>query len=228
MSRVFKTKGNLVTQGYKAGVHNGIDLVGTRRTLDYIVAHSEGTVVAVRSTYKTTDKTGSSYGNYVKIRHNNGYYTLYAHLKYGSVAVKLGQKVSKGQVIGYMGATGRATGAHLHFEVRNSSDKFINPSSYTNADLPSTSSNESYVKGNYKTLYNMRVRTGAGTNYRAKAKNELTADGQKNATTSGCYKKGTIFTAKEIINKGNNEYWAKSPSGYICLRDSKQIYCKKA
>ena len=39
--------------------------------------------------------------NYVKIKHTNGYYTLYAHMKYGSVAVQKGDKVSKGQVIGY-------------------------------------------------------------------------------------------------------------------------------
>ena len=71
MSRVFKTKGNKVTQVYKPGVHNGMDIVGTGSTLDYIVAHSDGTVVAVRKDYNKTDKTGSSYGNYVKIKHYN-------------------------------------------------------------------------------------------------------------------------------------------------------------
>ena len=226
MSRVFKTKGNVVTQGFKSGVHNGIDLVGTGRTLDYIVAHSDGQVVSVRSNYKTTDKTGSSYGNYVKIKHNNGMYTLYAHMKHGSVTVKLGDKVKKGQVIGYMGSTGRSTGAHLHFEVRNTSDKFVNPTQYIDSDLPEEK--PVYPKGNYKTLYVMRVRTGAGKEHRTKTKKELTADGQKNATKEGYYKKDTVFTAQEIINKGNNEYWAETPSGYICLRDSKQIYCTKA
>ena len=121
-SRVFKTKGNKITQKYKAGKHNGIDLVGTGSTLDYIVAHSDGTVTAVRKDCNATYKTGSSYGNYVKIKHTNGYYTLYAHLKYGSVSVKVGDKVKKGQVIGYMGNTGHSFGAHLHWEVRNTKD----------------------------------------------------------------------------------------------------------
>lgn len=135
MSRVFKNKGNVITQAFKKGVHNGIDLVGTGYTLDYITAHSDGTVVAVRNNYKTNDKTGCSYGNYVKIKHN-GYYTLYAHMKYNSVTVKVGQKVSKGQAIGYMGNTGHSFGAHLHFEVRDKNDNFMNPTPYINADLP--------------------------------------------------------------------------------------------
>lgn len=57
-----------------------------------------------------------SYGLYVDIRHDQGYETRYAHLS--SLAVKLGQFVQQGQVIGVSGATGRATGAHLHFELR--------------------------------------------------------------------------------------------------------------
>lgn len=141
MSRVFKNKGNVITQAFKKWVHNGIDLVGTGYTLDYITAHSEGTVVAVRNNYKTNDKTGCSYGNYVKIKHN-GYYTLYAHMKYNSIIVKVGQKVSKGQVIGYMGNTGHSFGAHLHFEVRDKNDNFINPTPYINADLPANNPTE--------------------------------------------------------------------------------------
>ena len=142
MSRVFKNKDNQITQKYKKGTHNGIDLVGYKNALDYIIAHSDGEVVSVRSNYKTTDKTGNSYGNYVKIKHNNGYYTLYAHLKYGSVTVQKGDKVEKEQFIGYMGATGHCTGAHLHFEVRNTSDTKIDPTPYINADLPTVEEKE--------------------------------------------------------------------------------------
>ena len=135
MSRVFKTKENQITQNYKAGSHNGIDLVGYKSQLDYIVAHSDGTVVEYRNNYATTDKTGNSYGNYVKIKHDNNYYTLYAHMKYKSVTVKTGDKVKKGQVIGYMGNTGHSFGAHLHFEVWEGGTR-INPTPYINADLP--------------------------------------------------------------------------------------------
>ncbi|MFZ5610028.1 MAG: M23 family metallopeptidase [Pseudomonadota bacterium] len=67
-----------------------------------------------------------SYGNYIRIRHANGYKTAYAHLsKYGK-GVRAGARVTQGQVIGYVGATGRVTGPHLHYEVY-ANDSRINP-----------------------------------------------------------------------------------------------------
>lgn len=57
-----------------------------------------------------------SYGIYVEIDHGNGFMTVYGHLQ--EVVVAAGQLVQPGQLIGYMGATGRATGSHLHFEIR--------------------------------------------------------------------------------------------------------------
>ena len=125
-----------ITQGYKAGVHNGIDLVGKDYTLAWEVAHSDGTVVAVRNNCNGFEN--GSYGNYVKIRHDNGYYTLYGHMAYNTVRVSVGQRVSKGQVLGYMGNTGMSYGGHLHFEVRTPSDVRINPTEYLNADLPNS------------------------------------------------------------------------------------------
>ncbi len=136
MSRVLKNKTNEITQNYKKGFHDGIDLVGYKNALDYVIAHSDGVVVSVRNDYKTIDKTGISYGNYVKIKHNNGYYTLYAHLKQESITVKVGDKVSKGEVIGFMGATGHTDGAHLHFEVRDDKDIQIDPTQYIDKELP--------------------------------------------------------------------------------------------
>jgi hypothetical protein len=223
-SRVFKTKGNKITQKYKAGKHNGIDLVGTNSTIDDVIAHSDGYVVAVRKDCNATYKTGSSYGNYVKIKHDNGYYTLSAHLKYGSVKVKVGDRVKKGQVIGRMGNTGHSFGAHLHWEVRNTKDTKIDPTPYINSDLPV---NTEYKTGTYQTLYNMYVRVAAHKEARAKKKKELTKDGQKHATLQGLYKKGTRFTAQKIISNKDGSIWAQSPSGFICIKDEKQEYCKK-
>lgn len=57
------------------------------------------------------------YGNYVSIRHANGYKTAYAHMHRFARGVKKGLKVRQGQVIGYVGSTGRSTGPHLHYEV---------------------------------------------------------------------------------------------------------------
>ena len=90
---------------------------------------------------------------------------------------------------------------------------------------------EEYTKGTYITLDNMKVRSGAGTDYRQKKVKELTKDGRKNATSSdlnslAIYKKGTTFTAQKIINK--NGVWAKTPSGYVCIQGtSGKVYCKK-
>lgn len=136
--RVLKSGYCEITQGYKKGYHDGIDLVNQGYTLGYVVAHSSGVVVSCRRDYKTKDATGNSYGNYVKIKHSDGYYTLYAHLAYNTVTVKNGDKVSRGQVIGYMGATGRASAGHLHWEVRNTNDNRIDPRPYLDSDLPSS------------------------------------------------------------------------------------------
>ena len=102
--------------------HNGIDLIGGHE----IVAVADGEVVSTRN-------EGKQYGNgcYVRIKHSNGLYTLYYHLKSGSVTVKKGQKVTKGQVIGIIGKTGKATGVHLHYQIdKGSSASAIDPTEY--------------------------------------------------------------------------------------------------
>ena len=90
-----------------------------------------------------------------------------------------------------------------------------------------------YTIGDYKCLYAMNVRTGAGTLYRRKKVKELTADGKKNATSKkltdyATYKKGTVFTASKIIKNTSGNIWAKTPSGYVCIATKKGTkYCKK-
>lgn len=137
-----------ITQGYKAGVHNGIDLVGKDYTLAWEVAHSDGTVVAVRNNCNGFEN--GSYGNYVKIRHDNGYYTLYAHGAYNTVKVSVGQRVSRGQRLMYMGNTGYSFGGHLHWEVRTPNDVKIDPTPYLDADLPSGGNSSSNVNVYYR------------------------------------------------------------------------------
>lgn len=145
MSRVFKTYRNKITSPYGERVlngewtnHQGIDLVGTTNgvdsLLDHITAHTKGRVVKVVSHIQGF-VSGGSYGNHIIIEHENGYKTLYAHLKYQSITIKAGETVKKGQVIGYMGATGTAYGRHLHFEVRHN-DERIDPTGYIDKDLP--------------------------------------------------------------------------------------------
>lgn len=153
--RVLKNRKCEVSQIYKGARHNGIDLVGAGYTLDNVVAHSDGEVVrVVANCNRNTSKTGERiYGNYVKIKHDNGMYTLYAHLRYGSVAVKVGDRVTKGQVLGYMGNTGYSFGAHLHFEVRNANNAKIDPTAYVSEEIvkeePKEEPKEVQIEGRY-------------------------------------------------------------------------------
>ena len=76
-----------------------------------ILAAADGTVVIANG----VDRWGGSYGYYVKLDHGGGPQTLYAHCS--SICVTTGQQVQAGQVIGYVGSTGRPTGNHLHLEI---------------------------------------------------------------------------------------------------------------
>jgi murein DD-endopeptidase MepM/ murein hydrolase activator NlpD len=90
--------------------HPGIDINGT--TGDPVMAAGSGTVILAGM----APAGYSGYGNVVMIDHGGGIATLYAHLS--RVDVAMGQVVQQGQQIGAIGATGMATGPHLHFEVR--------------------------------------------------------------------------------------------------------------
>lgn len=96
-----------ISQGYRF-YHKAIDI--SNRAGGPILAADSGTVVVAG----WPDSSG--YGNRVMIDHGNGYVTLYAHLSV--IQVREGQRVSRGDVIGQMGSTGRSTGTHLHFEIR--------------------------------------------------------------------------------------------------------------
>ncbi len=88
-------------------MHKGVDFAAPRGTP--IKAAGNGIV----------EKKGGAggYGNYIKIRHANGYKTAYAHMLRYAPGIKSGKRVRQGQVIGYVGSTGRSTGYHLHYEV---------------------------------------------------------------------------------------------------------------
>ena len=117
--KVLKNYDEILTQGYNISTHYGIDVVGNsdgNHVLDYITSFDSGVVEEIR-TDSTGFENGGSYGNYILINHNNGYKTRYAHLAYNTITVSKGATVNRGDVIGYMGATGYAFGGHLHFEI---------------------------------------------------------------------------------------------------------------
>ena len=99
----------------RAAMHAGIDLAGPVGTPIYATA--DGTV-------SESGFHNGGYGNLVKLDHGRGIETRYGHLS--AILVRAGQRVTRGQMIGRMGSTGRSTGSHLHYEVRIDS-RAVNP-----------------------------------------------------------------------------------------------------
>ncbi|MCH5300371.1 MAG: peptidoglycan DD-metalloendopeptidase family protein [Ruminococcus sp.] len=102
---------DIVTTEFGDNGHSGIDIAcnGSAYGLP-IVAAQDGTVNIVNR----TDEWGSGWGYYIMIDHGGGFATLYAHCSV--IVTDAGKEVKKGQIIGYIGNTGRSFGAHLHFE----------------------------------------------------------------------------------------------------------------
>lgn len=106
------------TRGTKTqGIHgyNGVDIAAPAGTP--IVASASGEVIISRS-----GGWNGGYGNYIVISHANGTQTLYSHNS--SNAVGVGAYVTQGEIIGYVGSTGKSTGNHVHFEVRGATNPF--------------------------------------------------------------------------------------------------------
>lgn len=115
--RTYTYQGNRISD-----FHHGIDLVGGNE----VVAFMDGVVTSLVN-------VGEQYGRmcYVNLKHDNGYYTKYFHLKSGSILVNVGDRVSKGDILGIIGNTGQSTGIHLHFQIdKGSNDSSINPYDY--------------------------------------------------------------------------------------------------
>jgi len=144
MSRILLNGENQITNPFRRNVHEAVDVVKKWYQADTIIAHSAGTVVMVQTgiPHKPGSTGNLSYGNFVKIKHDDGYYTLYAHLK--EVYVRKNQRVARGEKLGYMGDSGNAYGVHLHFEIRNTYDHRIDPEPYLNTDLPQEVRNITY------------------------------------------------------------------------------------
>lgn len=98
-------------------MHTGIDFAAPRGTP--IKAAGDGII-------ERAGRAGA-YGKYIRIKHGKGYKTAYAHMHRFAKGMKPGKRVRQGQVIGYVGTTGRSTGPHLHYEVHRNGKK-VNPS----------------------------------------------------------------------------------------------------
>lgn len=98
----------------KRELHTGLDIASKYGTPIY--AANNGTIESV--------SRAGSYGYHIIINHGNGYWTLYAHMSRFAAGMKEGTVVARGDVIGYVGATGAATGPHLHYEIRKGCGKY--------------------------------------------------------------------------------------------------------
>lgn len=131
-------------------VHWGVDYAAPKGTAIY--AGGDGVVLVA--------KYNGSYGNYIKIRHNSEYSTAYGHMKGFAKGIRPGVRVKQGQVIGYVGSTGRSTGPHLHYEVVKNGRR-VNPLSIKAAagenlkgnNLKKFKQQVAELKQTYKTMF---------------------------------------------------------------------------
>ena len=105
ISSPFGKRYHPILKKYK--IHWGVDYAAPKNTLIY--AGGDGVVQVA--------KYNGAYGNYIKIRHNSEFSTAYGHMNSIAKGIRPGVRVTQGQLIGYVGSTGRSTGPHLHYEV---------------------------------------------------------------------------------------------------------------
>ena len=231
MSRILKTGHTQITCTFAnhKGWSKGVDVVKKTASLDYIIAHSDGVVIKVVDyldhTNHILDKEGKGYGNYVLIKHDSKYATLYAHME--KVQVKEGQTVKKGDTLGYMGNTGNSSGSHCHFETRvysadyNAGDcnktnlfQWIDPTEYLDSDLPLTPIPAPTPEPEVVTTY--YIQAGAYTS-KANAKKQMTAL-KKEGFNSICKYDGKTYR----IQAGS--YFVKDYANRLLLRLTESGY----
>jgi murein DD-endopeptidase MepM/ murein hydrolase activator NlpD len=124
LNRIASGFGYRIDPVYKTvKMHAGLDFAAPQGTPIYATANG---VVS------TAGNTGNGYGNHVLINHGYGYETLYGHMY--RVKARIGQRVKRGQIIGYVGSTGKSTGPHCHYEVHKN-DRPLDPVYFFYNDL---------------------------------------------------------------------------------------------
>jgi murein DD-endopeptidase MepM/ murein hydrolase activator NlpD len=124
LNRIASGFGSRIDPVYKTvKFHYGLDFSAPQGTPIYATADGTAT---------TAGNTGNGYGNYVVLNHGYGYETLYGHMV--RVKISNGQAVKRGEVIGWVGSTGKSTGPHCHYEVHKSGEK-IDPIYFFYNDL---------------------------------------------------------------------------------------------
>ena len=117
--------GARLTSGFGKRKHPTLGYTKMHRGVDFGARSGTPIMAAGNGTVEFAARNGG-YGNYVRIRHNSEFKTAYAHMRKFGKGVRKGARVKQGQVIGYVGTTGRSTGPHLHYEVHKDGRQ-INP-----------------------------------------------------------------------------------------------------
>lgn len=117
--------GARITSGFGKRRHPILGYTKMHKGIDFGAPSGTKIYAAGNGVIKYVGKKGG-YGNYIRISHSNGYDTAYAHLRRFAKGIRKGKYIKQGQVIGYVGTTGRSTGPHLHYEVLKH-NKQINP-----------------------------------------------------------------------------------------------------
>lgn len=216
-------------------LHKGIDLTGKTDVsggYDDIIAFADGEVITAGYLSDT--------GYWVRIRHANGVVSRYMHMKKGSIKVKVGDEVKKGQVIGSMGSTGNSTNRHLHFDisypgnvvlkhggfyVSSNNVTYVDPVPYVTGEksIATSTASSKYKTGKYKVVEAVNVRMGAGTKYPRVMYKDFTANAKEQIKKLGGKSEDNDFPAGMIldISKVDGNF-GRCPSGWISLN-----LCKK-
>lgn len=215
------------TRNKKRPGHNGMDFTSlnsshTGMTCDYIVAMDKGTVSSTGYDSKS--------GYYVFVKHENGYKTFYCHLKKGSIKVKKGQKVSKGQVLAYMGNSGASNGAHAHVGVKNTKGNWVDPQPYLKGTKSFDKPTESWEKGDYITTAKKFLRKTPKVADNKVKYSVLTASAKLKCDNVGGYaryKKGIIINIKEFKTDSSGNVWGRTSTTWVCVQDKTGKQVKK-
>ena len=205
----------IITNEYNTD-HKAIDIVASDRSETNIIALESGTVTTIVNNVKGTDhksKGLDTYGNYIKIKQDNGKTALYAHMKYGSIKVNKGQYIEKGTVIGTIGETGNAYGKHLHLEIQTSNNVKENPIISLNAQVDNPSVTEKQTK-NIPTSQNS-IQNNNHTKHTPKIEETIKQENISSSNTSNeylnakNYKHGSIVDALKSIGINSSYNYRK-------------------
>ena len=119
--------GAKITSGFGMRNHPILGYSKMHKGIDFGVPTGTPIMAAGDAVVEMAGPNGA-YGNYVRLRHSSGYATAYAHMSRFAQGIHTGKRVTQGQIIGFVGSTGRSTGAHLHYEIMVGGSQ-INPMS---------------------------------------------------------------------------------------------------